>query len=132
MRQLTGLSLTQPKNPGEKELHRLGYSYTDIFHGLGNPQDNRALKQQMGPLVERGLSAVVQTPGYRSLSTTAKKIVVDEVLQVIRSAALDGAKSTDKTLATRLALKRVPRRVRELLAEMAQDERRERSVERDD
>ncbi len=117
LRQLTGISLTQPKNAAEKELARLGYSPVDVFHGLGNVADNRTLKSLMGPLVEQGLSAVVESPGYKSLSTAVKKTVVDEVLKVIREASLDAAEAANPDLAQRLALKRVPRRIRDLLAE---------------
>jgi hypothetical protein len=118
LRQLTGLSLTQPKNAAEKELDRLGYTTRDVFHGLGSPTDNRLLKSFQGPLVERGLSMVVGSPGYKNLPSNAmKKLFVDETLKVIREVALESAEANDPGLALRLAERRIPRRIKELLAE---------------
>ena len=94
VRQLTGISVTGPKNPIEKELDRLGFERYEILRSTGDPALDRKQAEVMGPLVEKIGGRIVKNPSYQKMTDAQKSVLLNEVVEKIRAAARGVAKST--------------------------------------
>jgi hypothetical protein len=59
-RQLTGITVSEEKNPAEKELDRLGFKRRDILPYTGDQIADQLNAKYLGPVLEKVVSAVVQ------------------------------------------------------------------------
>ena len=117
LRQLTALGIYQQKNPAERELDRLQFPRFEIMPSAGDPEADRLIAKHMGPLVERALVPVVQSPGYQQLTNAQKGVVLQRILGSLRNEARFEAMRENPQLFVQLKLQRLPVRERLLLQE---------------
>jgi hypothetical protein len=112
---LTGISLNNPKNSGEVELDRLGFTTKDIAPSTGDPKADRLVNSKMGPIFEHVIVPLVEAPGYQRLSDTAKPLVMAEALHAIHGIAEKQAAAENPAYFGRLKLEAIPTRERRLI-----------------
>lgn len=115
LRQLTGIGIADPKSPAERELDRLGFSRQEIAPTVGDPQADQLIAKHLGPLVDRAIAPLVQTPFYQAQSNEVKGGVLREAMLGLRQVAMAQAKAENPLLFTRISLQRIPRRRRLML-----------------
>jgi len=120
LRQVTGLSVSGPKNPLEKELDRLGFDRREVLPSTGDKELDSKYSKAMGAVSEKILVPVVSSEKFKAMADTVKGVVLSELLSEIRNevrAAINESLSPDKQLA--LELKKQPPRIRLMLKEFA-------------
>jgi len=86
-RQLTGLTTRGPKNVGEKELDRLGFTRGNILPSDKNPEWNQLRAKHMGPLFERFINPIVQSERYQEAPDDLKNVILEDALSQVRRGA---------------------------------------------
>jgi hypothetical protein len=112
---LTGISLNNPKNSGEVELDRLGFTTKDIAPSTGDPKADRFVNSKMGALFEHVIVPLVEAPQYQRLQDQAKPLVMAEALHAIHGIAEKQAAAENPAYFGRLKLEAIPRRERQLI-----------------
>ena len=87
LRQLTGITLAQEKNPAEKELARFQFDRREILPKSGEPMFDNLWSKHMGRLVEERLSTYVQSESYLRLSDAEKMKRLKDRLIPLRALA---------------------------------------------
>ena len=87
--ELTGVTIRQEKNSAEIELDKLNFRYNEIFRSTGIPVLDRAFKNVFAPKIHLGLSAIVDSPGYQSLSVNQKRIIIKQYIQGARKETME-------------------------------------------
>lgn len=118
LRQLTGISLRQEKNPLERELDRLGFKRQEILPSTGIPEADQLIAKRMGEAAERLLVPVVASQGFARLTDAQKGEVLRRALTHVRASARRLAEREDPRLFQRLRLESLPRRQRGVLEEL--------------
>lgn len=116
-RQLLGASITLPKNPAEAEFDRLGLKRKDILPYTGDTNADQLISKYMGPLVEKNISQLVQSPRYKEATNPQKIFIVGEALKPLRAIANKAAKKDNPKLFLKLAYKRLPMKKRRVIEE---------------
>jgi hypothetical protein len=98
VRQLSGVTLSEPRNPAEQELERLGFKMANIRGYSGNKKADIMMNQNMAPYVEQYLSPMVESESYQSLSNALKAKQMTTWLSDIRAAAKKTAISQDPVM----------------------------------
>ena len=119
VRQLTGLTINRAKNPGEKELDRLGILPGQVLPKTGDPAADRLIAIRMGPLFEQAMPPVVQSGWYKSLGPATQKYVFTEVLTAIRQSATKKARGDDPELFAKIKILSMPETTRNALNEVS-------------
>jgi len=114
-RQLTGITVGEEKNPAEIELDRLGFKRIDILPYTGDRIVDQANARYLGPLVEKVVSALVDSEGYQKLNNPAKELVMREVLKDLRSTAKDYSVQENPKRFFNVYVNRLPKATRKLL-----------------
>lgn len=121
MRQLTGLSLTNPGTPLERELTRLGFQRTEILSNSGNAIIDREMAIRMGPLMDKFGVPFVQSAQYGKWDDKTKAVILKRLVSAIRSASRESLykdlAQTNPQVLLQLKLNAIPRRERLLLME---------------
>jgi hypothetical protein len=112
---LTGISLNNPKNAGESEIARLGFTTQDVAPSTGDPKADRFVNSKMGALFEHVIVPLVEAPGYQRLSDTAKPLVMAEALHAIHGIAEKQAAAENPAYFGKLKLEAIPTRERRLI-----------------
>ena len=87
-RQATGLTWKAAKNPAKQEFDRLGFTQSDIYQSSGDDQWDRAMKHEIGPLVEDQISRLVSSPGYAGIEDRVlRKGVLKKAMAKLREQA---------------------------------------------
>jgi len=86
VRQLTGLTVSEPKTPVKKELDTLGFKPNDILPMSGDVKADMARARFMGPLMDE-LGSVVSDPTYKEMEPEQRKWLLGELVSGIREAA---------------------------------------------
>lgn len=118
LRQVTGVSKKDPKNPLEKELDRLGFERRDVLTGSGDRELDSQYAKAMGVVSEQFLVPIVESDGYKRLSDTVKGVVLSEVIEEVRHEVkqiINDDLPDDKKM--KLELRKQPPRLRLLLKE---------------
>jgi len=87
--EFTGVTIRQEKNSAEIELDKLNFRYNEIFRSTGIPVLDRAFKNVFAPKIHLGLSAIVDSPGYQSLSVNQKRIIIKQYIQGARKETME-------------------------------------------
>lgn len=119
-RQLTGLSLVEPKNPVEKKLDRLGFTFQEVLPRIGVAAYDNLVAKHMGRLVEERLTEFVQSPGLNDKPLHVQAELMRRALSPIRELARelairDLAKAGRRDVILEVTKRRFPRRTREVL-----------------
>lgn len=112
LRQLTGISIIQSKNPAQQTLDRLGFKQQDVFLPTGDPKADRTMKQTTGLLVERVLSPIVSTEQFKSQSPTLQAVVIQRILSRIKTHALNNTLEQYPDVAVQVKLGKIPNRLK--------------------
>ena len=120
LRQATGLTLGSARNPIEKELARLGFDRREILTSYGDPQADRMITQNMGPMVEKVLIPLVESPGYSQVTDAQKGEMIRRVLSVLRHSAVQQAVAQSPKLFFDLKMRGMPKRQRAMIEEAIQ------------
>lgn len=112
VRQLTGVSVIQKKNPAQQALDRLGFKQEDVFLSTGDPKADRDLKQTTGLLVERVLSPMVEKPEFQNQPPTLQALMMEKVISRIKSNALKATMAKYPDVAIRAKLGKIPNRLK--------------------
>jgi len=119
LRQLTGVTLNEPKNMAERELDRLGFTYMEIVRPTGVDEADRLIKKYMGKLVQERVSKLVTSENYLRLSNASKGEKLRLFLNKMREIARKRAKRENPGAFKKVKELRIPRRKRMLLEEIA-------------
>lgn len=120
LRQLAGLTINSKSNAAEDELKRLGFTGKDVLPRSGDPDFDSTVAKEMGPIFEKVMVPLVQSPRYLAIkSNKAKAAVLSKIIPAIRRAALDKAIKDDPTGYLRSRYQRLPQRERALIEEYA-------------
>ena len=87
--EFTGVTIRQEKNSAEKELDILNFRYNEIFRSTGIPVLDRAFKNVFAPKIHLGLSALVDSTGYKSLDINMKRLVIKEFIKGARKETME-------------------------------------------
>lgn len=115
-RQLTGIS-QQTRTPLEAEVNRLGLTRQEIQgRGTGDPTADRLILKYLGPLSERVLLPLIESPKYKGMDDFERRIVLVTALEALRQGAKAQATKEDPERFRTLRLHQmIPQRQRELL-----------------
>lgn len=108
VRQLTGVTVGEAKNPAEKEFDRLNYKMSDIRPYSGERKVDRLMDKHMGAIVEYVISPIVQSEAYKEKSNARKDKDLRRLLKEIRAVAKQGAVVEDPKAFLRRYIKRQP------------------------
>jgi len=114
-RQLTGITVIEPKNLAEKEFDRLGFKRRDILPYSGDRIADQILAKYMGPVVENVISTLVASPNYERLNNPTREIILREALKQIRAETLDFAEAEDPERLAEVRYKRLNKSIRKLI-----------------
>ena len=116
-RQLTGITVREEKNDAEREFDRLGFKMRDILPYSGNEKVDQTRAKYIGPLVESGISKIVNTPEYLNLDNETKEYYLRLSLKGIRDAANDYIKENriNEIEFQKASFNRQPKYVKKLL-----------------
>lgn len=120
LRQITGLTVSGPKNALEKELDRLGFERREIIASTGDKELDSKYAGAMGKVSERLLVPIVESEKFQSAPDTIKGVVLHEVLDLVRGEVKKGINESlpaDKQLA--IEIKKLDPRTRLMLKEFA-------------
>lgn len=117
MRQLTGLTVGEQRNPAEREFERLGLKTKDIRPYTGSRKADMIMDEMLGPMVENIISPIVESERYQSQSNVRKRVEISGLLTKIRAAATAQAKAKDPMLFYKVMKKRMPEYQRRLIKE---------------
>lgn len=120
-RQLLGMTVKQAKNPAEAALDRLGISFRSIAPRLGDPELERAINAELGPLVEQVIGTLVQSEGFKTMNNETQTFVVQRALAEVRSAAVKLAIAKNPEFALKIKNARMGRAKRRMLHSMGVD-----------
>jgi len=120
LRQLTGITFKDVKNPAEKELDRLGFSFYEIMPSSGNAEADRLMAKHLGVLIEDRLSRHIASSAYQRKSTFQKAEDLRQELIELRAIAKRRATSENRKLFKELKYQRKPKRQRRALEELTQ------------
>lgn len=85
LRQLTGITIVDPKNEIEKTLTRLDIESFELIDNLGIPAFDEEVRRHMGPMVEKArLGKMFSTEGFKKLPFGAQRIAVRKAFSKIR------------------------------------------------
>jgi len=115
-RQLTGMMITT-KNSFEKEIDKLGFSYPEIFHSVGDPEADNLIKKYMGMMVETIGIPLIESNEFKTLSDGQKALVLADFLNEVRSTAREAAEEENPNLFARIKLEEIPKRQKIFLEE---------------
>jgi len=129
LRQVTGITLAQEKNPAEKELARFQFDRKEILPKSGDPLFDNLWSKHMGQLVEERLGAYVTGEAYRRLPDGARMERLRDRLIPLRAIAKGRATREIREMGEGERLKAmkeeaIPRRER-----LYRDERRQQREE---
>ncbi len=119
-RQLTGLMM-KTKNTFEKEIDRLGFSYQEIFHSIGDVEADNLIKKYMGIMATRMAIPLIESKDYESLTEGQKGLVLANLLNEMRNTAKSAAEEENPTLFAKIKLERIPKRELMVLQEQGLD-----------
>ena len=91
LRQLTGITLGEAKNPAERELARLQFDRREILPRSGDPMLDNLWAKHLGALVEERLAPYVEQPEYEALDPGAKMRRLRQRLVTLRAIAKNRA-----------------------------------------
>jgi len=114
-RQLTGITVRQPKNPAEQEIDRLGLRRRDILPYTGDRIADQLLAKYMGPVAENIVSRIVVSPKYQSLNNPTKELVIREAFKEIREETKDFAEAEDQARFAQIKYKRLSKNIRKII-----------------
>lgn len=117
LRQLTGVTATEEKNPAEAEFDRLGLKRRDILPYTGDRNADQLISKYMGPIVEERVSDLVESDVYKEMSNPQKLFLMERVLRPIRKIATDVAKLEDPETFIKLSYKRLSKKQRRVMEE---------------
>jgi hypothetical protein len=117
LRQLAGPSVTT-KNPFEKELDRLGFQYSEIFHSTGNPEADNLIKKHMGILSSQVMVPLVSSKDFQGIGDAQKGYIISEMLNGMRQAGKGAAEGEKPGLFLNIFMDHMPKRERAMLKEM--------------
>ena len=117
LRQITGVTATEEKNPAEAEFDRLGLKRRDILPYTGDRNADQLISKYMGPIVQERVSELVESDVYKEMSNPQKLLVVEEVLKPIRKIATDVAKLEDPETFIKLRYKKLSKKQRRVIEE---------------
>jgi hypothetical protein len=119
VRQLTGATVREEKNPAEREFDRLGFKRRDILPYSGNAIVDQTRAKYMGKPVEIMVGALVESPMYKSKTNAEKDLLLRKTLQQIRKSANDYIKANkiNEEAFQKAAFNRQPKYMKKLLAE---------------
>ena len=92
VRQITGITFQSEKNSAEKEFDRLQILPNEIFRRTGIPELDEALKKIIAPKIAIGISALVESPGYKNLNNQQKTLLLKKTITKIKKDASDKIK----------------------------------------
>lgn len=116
-RQLLGISETS-YNAVQQELAKHGFDYREILPSQGHPEADQAMAKFMGPIVEHGIGALVQTPGYQAMTYSQQSAILTEALKRVRAMSSTPSKKTLRPeVVLELYLKTLPKHIRRLIVE---------------
>lgn len=115
-RQATGIMI-RTKNILEKEIDRLGFSYQEIFHSVGDPEADNLIKKYMGVIAERMGIPLIQSEEYKKMTNGQKALVLANLLHEMRTTGKECAEEENPDLFARIKLERIPKREQILLQE---------------
>ena len=121
MRQFTGLTVRGPKNAGEKELDRMGFTRGNILPSTGNDQWDRTRAKHMGPLFERFINPFVESPQYQEMNDEERGVVMERLLSRVRRGATAMAAQEEPELYRETLGGRKSKRTQRLLARRRRD-----------
>lgn len=116
-RQLTGITVTEPKNIVESEFDRLGLKRRDILPYTGEKAADEAMAKYMGPIVETIMTPVISSEKYKKYGNRMKRLVVDEVLKELRREARKSAMREDPETFLRITFRRLKKNIRGIIEE---------------
>ena len=117
LRQLTGVTIGQQKNPIERELDTLGITRGQILPSTGHAEADRLIAKHMGPITEIAGNRVVQNPKYRKLSEGGKIEVMRQMFAEIRAVARERAEEENPEIFRKIKIEKLPLGQRMLLKE---------------
>ena len=117
LRQATGLTFRQHKNAIEAELDRLGFRRSDYAPTSGDPEADRLINKNLGPIAEQAMGQIVSSPAYAGMGDRTKSFLLAETYHALRRAAVKAASEENPTLFLRLRLKTMPEKERLMLRE---------------
>jgi hypothetical protein len=81
-----GLGLTVDNlNLAEQESARLAIPPSALFPKTGVPEVNSAIIREMGPVAEKMMATLVQSPGYQRLDQQQQRVLFQDMLKTARS-----------------------------------------------
>ena len=92
VRQITGITFQSEKNSAEKEFDRLQILPNEIFRRTGIPELDEALKKIIAPKIAIGISALVESPGYKNLNNELQVLILKKAITKIKKDASDKIK----------------------------------------
>jgi len=108
IRQVTGISVGEPKNAMEKELDRLGFERREILPSVGDAKADNLIAQKMGSIVEEIGLPIVEDPSYLNMPDAEKGYFLSKMIEKLRTAAKKEAQGENPELFEKI--KRTPRR----------------------
>jgi hypothetical protein len=86
-----GVPLLPPQNTAQAELARYGFSTKEIQTPSGNPLWDRAVKDEMGSLVEERLVPILEGATYQGMSPQAQQSFLNDQINKIEQLAVKRA-----------------------------------------
>jgi hypothetical protein len=119
-RQIVGVT-TKRKTDIERELDRLRFTRSEILPSTGNSDFDRVTASIMGPLVERGITALMKNPSYKEAGDGLKALMMKQALAGTRRAAVAKARELRPEDFIKQVLKQGGRRKREAVDEILKE-----------
>lgn len=119
MRQLTGITVGEARNPAEREFERLGLKTAQIRGYTGSKKADKIMDEMMGPMVENIIIPIVESERYQSQSNVRKRLEMTQVLKSVRAAAKAQSKAKDPMLFYKIMKKGMPEYQRRLIKEVS-------------
>lgn len=119
MRQVTGLSVSGPKNAFEKELDRLGFDRREILTSTGDREIDTKYSQAMGAVSEKIMVPLVESEKFQAQTDAVKGLILHDAMSEIRHevhSAVNEGLPPEKQL--KLEIQKQPPRLRYLLEEL--------------
>lgn len=108
LRQLTGISIGEAKNPVEKELDRLGFDRREILPSVGDARADNLIAQKMGSIMEEIGVPIIEGRSFREMPDAEKGYFLSRMIGKLRTAAKKEAQADDPELFEKI--QRVSRR----------------------
>lgn len=117
-RQLTGVTLIEPKTKLEKEIDRLKIRRQEVLPSSGVKEFDLKLAEELSPILYKYAEKVISSDKYKNATTNQQRLLLTKAMQRVRNVARDRTKLKNLDTFLKVRYKGLPKNQRAVIEEI--------------